>query len=238
MITPPYIVWYHPVFFSSSHPTNILVFVLVGFLVAALDGQLFCLLRTHIVTSIFRFCWFFLSDQSPIALSLCVFSLPPWQTAGQFRQDNEPGGYNNSDNDNNNDHHDDNTNHYYLYRRLASFVKILNQEDISKHQNHDTIQEVPCEPYFLWGCECAISFIFQVYFGKSFKLNHPKPYAMSLISKLAGVSCARIIILSQDFHFVDPNLYSSAPILISIYLYTAWSDKKQLFWLCLKSFLK
>ena len=27
-------------------------------------------------------------------------------------------------------------------RRLASFVKILNQEDISKHQNHDTIQEV------------------------------------------------------------------------------------------------
>ena len=28
------------------------------------------------------------------------------------------------------------------HRRLASFVKILNQEDISKHQNHDTIQEV------------------------------------------------------------------------------------------------
>jgi len=29
-----------------------------------------------------------------------------------------------------------------IARRLASFVKILNQEDISKHQNHDTIQEV------------------------------------------------------------------------------------------------
>ena len=29
-----------------------------------------------------------------------------------------------------------------ITRRLASFVKILNQEDISKHQNHDTIQEV------------------------------------------------------------------------------------------------
>ena len=47
----------------------------------------------------------------------------------------------NNDNNNNNDHHDDNNN-YYHYRRLASFVKILNQEDISKHQNHDTIQEV------------------------------------------------------------------------------------------------
>ena len=56
----------------------------------------------------------------------------------------------------------------------------------------------------------------------TFKLNHPKPYAMSIISKLAGVSCARIIILSQDFHFVDPNLYSSAPILISFLpIYTA-----------------
>ena len=141
MITPPYIVWYHPVFVSSSHPTNILVFVLVGFLVAALDGQFF-VYWGHIVTSIFRFCWFFLSDQSPIALSLCVFSLPPSQTAGQFRQDIEPGGCNKSNNNDNNDHHDDNTNCYYYYRRLASFVKILNQEDISKHQNHDTIQEV------------------------------------------------------------------------------------------------
>ena len=94
MITPPYIVWYHPVFVSCSHPTNILVFVLVGFLVDALDRQFF-VYWGHIVTSIFRFCWFFLSDQSPIALSLCVFSLPPWQTAGQFRQDFEPGGYDN-----------------------------------------------------------------------------------------------------------------------------------------------
>ena len=141
MITPPYIVWYHPVFVSCSHQTNILVFVLVGFLGDALDGQFF-LYWGHIVTSIFRFCWFFLSYQSPIALSLCVFSLPPWQKAGQFHKNIEPGEYNNSNNNDNTDHHDDNTNCYYYYRRLASFVKILNQEDISKHQNHDTIQEV------------------------------------------------------------------------------------------------
>jgi hypothetical protein len=29
-----------------------------------------------------------------------------------------------------------------IARRLATFVKILNQEDISLHQNHDTMQEV------------------------------------------------------------------------------------------------
>ena len=108
-------------FVSSSHPTNILVFVLVGFLVDALDRQFF-VYWGHIVTSIFRFCWFFLSDQSPIALSLCVFSLPPWQTAGQFRQDIEPGGCNKCNNDSNAD--------YYFHRRLASFVKIVNQENI------------------------------------------------------------------------------------------------------------
>ena len=141
--------------------------------------------------------------------------------------------------------------HCHLGRRLASFVKIMNQEDIiilimiitmiimmiiliiiiiidgwpvlSRSWTRKTSASIrtttPFKRYLvnLTSCECvcAISFIFQVCFGKSFKLNHPKPYAMSLISKLAGVSCARIIILSQDFHFVDPNLYSFAPILIS-----------------------
>ena len=171
--------------------------------------------------------------------------------------DIEPGGYNNSNNNNDNDHHDNNTNWNYFYRRLASFVKILNQEDISKHQNHDTIQEVgsPNKEYLtMWTLQdlrlqhyhcvcvypnmqpiknervCAISFIFQVYFGQSFKLNYLKPHVMSLTSKLAGVSCAKIIILSQDFHFVDPNLYCSAHILISVTTLTK-PNKEQLTWI-------
>ena len=74
-------------------------------------------------------------------------------------------------------------------------------------------------------CVCAISFIFQVYFGKSFKRNFPKTRALSITSKLAGVSCAKIIILSQDFHFVDPNLYCSAHALISSLPFTSYFDQ-------------